>query len=74
MARNVSNIPTGRTYSGFVLVWSATPYFVLALCIPVFAAGHWIIGLLIVLLTACAFVRHTMWIGKRARRGLVRRR
>jgi len=74
MTRNVSNIPTGWTYAGFVLVWNAVPFVVLALCIGLFTAGHWIIGLLIVLLTAYAFVRHTMWIGKRARRELVRRR
>lgn len=74
MARNVSNIPTGRTYAGFTLVWICVIFVVYLLCIAVFAAGHWIIGLLIVLPTAYAYVRHAMLIGKRARRGLVRRR
>ncbi|MGY8709646.1 hypothetical protein RAD16_28230 [Bradyrhizobium sp. 18BD] len=74
MTRNVSNIPTGRTYLAFALVWTIVTFFVFLLCIAVFAAGRWIIGLLIVLLTVYAFVRHNMWLGKRARRGLVRRR
>lgn len=74
MARNVSNIPTGRTYFGFVIVWTTAPFLVLALSIEVFAAGYWIAGLLVVLLTAYAFARHSMSIGKRARRGLVRKR
>ena len=74
MARNVSNIPTGRSYLAFALVWTIVTFLSSLLCTAVFAAGHWIIGLLIVLLTAYVFVRHNMWIGKRARRGLVRRR
>ncbi|MET3333476.1 CHASE2 domain-containing sensor protein [Bradyrhizobium japonicum] len=74
VARNVSNIPTGRTYAGFALAWICVIFVVYLLCIAVFAAGHWITSLLIVLLTAYALARHAMWIGKRARRGLVRRR
>ena len=74
MTRNLSNIPTGWTYAGFALVWCGVPYFVLAFCIPLFAGGHWIIGLLIAVITAYAFFRHANRIGKRAKRGLVRKR
>lgn len=74
MARNVSNIPTGRTYLGFALVWTIVAFLVFLLCIAVFAAGRWIAGLFIVLLTVYLYVRHSISIGKRARRGLVRRR
>ncbi|MDF0581666.1 hypothetical protein [Bradyrhizobium yuanmingense] len=73
MARNVSKIPTGRTYLGFMLVWTIVTFLVYLLCIAVFAAGHWIAGLLIVVLTAYFHVRHSIAIAKRARRGLVRR-
>ncbi|MCA1384779.1 MULTISPECIES: hypothetical protein [Bradyrhizobium] len=73
MVRNVSNIPTGRTYLGFILVWTIVMFLVYLLCIAVFAAGRWIAGLLIVVLTAYFFVRHCNAIAKRARRGLVRR-
>ena len=74
MAHNVSNIPTGRTYAGFVLVWTTVPFFVASFCIAAFTDGHSVAGLLLILLTVFGFVRHSMWIGKRARRGLVRRR
>lgn len=73
MVRYVSNIPTGRTYLGFTLVWTIVTFFVFLLCIAIFAAGHWIAGLFIVFLTAYFYVRHCIAIGKRARRGLVRR-
>lgn len=70
----MSNIPTGRTYLGFVLTWTAVLLFVSLLCFALFAAGHWIAGLLTILLAIYGFVRHSMWIGKRAKQGLVRRR
>ncbi|WP_211402118.1 hypothetical protein [Bradyrhizobium iriomotense] len=55
------------------MVWTIVTFFVFLLCIAVFAAGHWIAGLFIVLLTVYLDVRHCIAIGKRARLGLVRR-
>lgn len=73
MADNMSNIPTGRTYLGFVLTWTIVLFLVYLICIVLFAAGRWEIGLLTILLAAYAFARHSLWIGKRANQGLVRR-
>lgn len=73
MTRNLSNIPTGRTYLTFALVWISVTFVVYLLCIAVFASGHWIAGLLIVLLHLYVAARHSISIGKRAKRGLVRR-
>ncbi len=69
----MSDIPIGRTYLGFELIWTAVLFFVCLFCAALFAAGRWIAGLLVILLTVYGFARHSMWIGKRARRGLVRR-
>lgn len=74
MADNKSNIPTGRTYLGFTLAWTVLFFLVYLICIALFAAGRWGIGLLTILLTVCGFVRHSVLLGKRAKRGLVRRR
>ncbi|TFV35833.1 hypothetical protein [Bradyrhizobium niftali] len=74
MADNKSNIPTGRTYLGFALAWTVLFFLVYLICIALFAAGRWEIGLLTILLIVYGFVRHSVWLGKRAKRGLVRRR
>lgn len=67
----MSNIPTGRTYAWFVLTWIILLFLLYLICIAVFAAGRWEIGLLTILLGAFGFVRHSMWIGKRAKQGRV---
>ncbi len=72
MANNVSNIPTGRTYLGFVLTWTVLLCLVFLFCVALFAAGRWIVGLLTILLTVYGLVRHSARIGKGAKRGLVR--
>jgi uncharacterized membrane protein YdbT with pleckstrin-like domain len=69
----VSDIPTAKTYLGFVLLWNAVIFVVSMLCLVLFAAGHVIAGVLIVLLTIYGFVRHSNAIGLRAKRGLIRR-
>lgn len=74
VAPNMNNIPTGRTYLGFVLTWIVALFLVSLFCIGLFGAGRWIAGLLTILLTVYGLVRHSLWIGKRAKRGLVRRR
>jgi hypothetical protein len=70
---HVGEIPTGRTYLGFVLIWTVVLFFVYLFCAALFAAGRWVAGLLIIFLTVFGFARHSMWVGKRAKRGLVRR-
>ncbi|MGT2440733.1 hypothetical protein ACU4GH_38665 [Bradyrhizobium betae] len=52
IARNVGDVPTGRTYRAFALGWTIVMFLVFLPCIAVFAAGRWILGLLIVLFTA----------------------
>lgn len=74
MPDNTSNIPTGRTYLGFALAWTVLLFFVYLICIALFAAGRWEIGLLTILLTGSGFVQHIVRLGRRAKRGLVRRR
>ncbi len=69
----MSDIPTGRTYLGFVLTWIVVLFLVSLFCLVLFSAGHWIAGLLAILLIAYGFVRHSLWIGKRAKRGVVRK-
>jgi predicted ABC-type exoprotein transport system permease subunit len=70
----MSDIPTGRTYLGFVLMWTIVLFLVFLFCVALFGAGRWIAGLLTILLTVYGLVRHSLWIGKRAKWGLVRRR
>lgn len=74
MTDNTSNIPTGRTYLGFALAWTLLLFLVYLICIALFAAGRWEIGLLTILLAAYGFVRRSVRLGRRAKRGLVRRR
>jgi energy-converting hydrogenase Eha subunit B len=69
----MSDIPTGRTYFGFLLIWTVVLFFVCLFCAALFAAGRWIAGLIIILLTVYGFARHSILIGNRARRGIVRR-
>ena len=61
----MSDIPTGRTYLGFVLTRTVVLFLVFLLCVALFGAGRWVAGLLTILLTAFGFVRHSLWIGKR---------
>jgi hypothetical protein len=70
----MSDIPTGRTCLGFVLTWTIVLFLVFLFCVALFGAGRWIAGLLTILLTVYGLVRHSLRIGKRAKRGLVRRR
>lgn len=74
MADNTSNLPTGRTYLGFALAWIVLLFLVYLICVALFAAGRWEIGLLTILLAAFGFVGHSVRLGRRAKRGLVRRR
>lgn len=74
MADNTSNIPTGRTYLGFVLAWTLLLFLVYLICIALFTDGRCEIGFLTILLAASGFVQHSVWLGKRAKRGLVRKR
>jgi cadmium resistance protein CadD (predicted permease) len=69
----MSDIPTGRTYLGFVLTWIVVLFLAFLFCFVLFSAGHWIAGLLTILSIAYGFVRHSSWIGKRAQRGVVRK-
>ena len=70
----MSDIPTGRTYLGFVSTWTIVLFFAFLFCVALFGAGLWIAGMLTILLTVYGLVRHSLWIGKRAKRGLVRKR
>jgi len=70
----MSDIPTGRTYLGFVLTWIVALFVVFLICIALFGAGRFGAGVLTILLATYGFVRHSIWIGKRARHGLVRPR
>ncbi len=69
----MSDIPTGRTYLGFVLTWIAVLFLVSLFCFALFSAGHLMAGLLAILLAAYGFIRHSLWIGKRAKQGVVRK-
>ena len=65
-------IPTGKTYLGFVLLWGAVLFVVWIVCIPLFATGRFIIALVIVGLVIWGILRHSASIGRRAKRSIRR--
>jgi hypothetical protein len=67
-----SNIPTGKTYLGFVLLWGAVILVVWMLCILLFAAGYVLVGIFTILLTGYGYFQHSSSIGQRARQAVRR--
>lgn len=66
-----SNITTGKTYLGFVLLWNAVILVVGMLCIVLFAAGYVLVGIFTILLTGYGCSQHSRSIGRRARQAIV---
>jgi hypothetical protein len=46
-----SDIPTGKTYLGFVITWAVLLFIVWLLTIALFGAGLWLIAALVILAT-----------------------
>ena len=67
-------IPTGKTYFGFVLLWIAVLFVVAIVCIALFSAGQGFFGAALIVATMALLVRHSMSIGRRARRSARRSR
>lgn len=66
-------IPTGKTYIGFILLWSVmTPCVIGPICIALCLSGYGGAAIVILLLAAYGFIKHCRSIGKRA--GLAIRR
>jgi hypothetical protein len=67
-----NGIPTGKTYIGFILLWSVMPCAVAPLCVALCLGGFGGAAMVILLLAAYLFFKHSRSIGKRA--GLAFRR
>ena len=69
-----SDIPTGRTYLGFVLLRGVlvTPV-AAAFAFTMLLHGHKVAGIFVIVVTIYLFVRHARSIGRRAKQSIRRR-
>jgi hypothetical protein len=65
-------IPTGKTYLWFALKWNMIAVLVLLLCFILFKSDYAIAGFCLVMFSIFFFIRDSMRVGRRARKGLRR--
>jgi 1,4-dihydroxy-2-naphthoate octaprenyltransferase len=74
MGQMASDIPTGKTYLGFVFLWGVlvTPA-AAAFALTMLLHGQKVAGVFVIVVTIYLFVRHARSIGRRARQSIRRR-
>jgi hypothetical protein len=65
-----SDVPTAKTYLGFVLTWIVLLFLVWLLLVALFGAGRWLAGTVVIVTTIAGFAWHSIRIGRRARQAI----